>query len=135
MPSTNQVDKNMNPTGKGGFGDHPENRSDGGWNKEMVFSFQYRRFMNMPVKELESWLAKSKDTMTVVEHLAYKRVLAAKDSLPDVKELTDRTEGKAMQSIEHTGKDGDAIETATTVTFIPKQLPADYWKNDASNNV
>ena len=37
-----------NPTGKGGFGDHPENRNPGGWNPDFTFSYQYRRFLNMP---------------------------------------------------------------------------------------
>lgn len=132
MPATQQA--NNNPTGKGGFGDHPENRNPGGWKPEVTFSYQYKRFMNMPVKDFETWLDKSKDTMTVVEHLAYKRVLEAKNSLPDIKEITDRTEGKAAQNIQHTGKDGDPIETITSLTYMPKQLPDEYWKHGTSTD-
>ena len=42
-----------NPTGKGGFGDHPENRNPGGWRPEYTPSYQYRRFMNMDSDEGE----------------------------------------------------------------------------------
>lgn len=105
--STKQVEHGMkgkanNPDGKGGFGDNPQNRSDGGWKKEMVFSYQYRRFMNMSVEELRDYAKKSDKDRTVVEDLAYARVVAARKSLPDVKEITDRTEGKAPQSIDMT---------------------------------
>lgn len=88
-----------NPTGRGGFGDNPQNRNPGGWKKEMVFSYQYRRFMNMTTAELKEYSSKPDTERTVVEDLAYSRVIAAKKSLPDVKEITDRTEGKAPQTI------------------------------------
>lgn len=91
---------NYNPTGKGGFGDNPQNRGDGSWDKTKVFSYQYRRFMNMSVEELKEYAKLPEKDRTVVEDLAYKRVIAAQNSLKDVKEITDRTEGKPMQSIE-----------------------------------
>ena len=103
MKTTDQVSKKApNPTGKGGFGDNPQNRNPGGWKKEMVFSYQYKRFMNMTVDELRDYAKKSDKERTVVEDLAYSRVIAAKKSLPDVKEITDRTEGKAPQFIDLT---------------------------------
>jgi hypothetical protein len=105
MATTEQVDKPHpngelpNPSGKGGFGDNPQNRNPGGWKKEMVFSYQYRRFMNMTTAELKEYSSKPDTERTVVEDLAYSRVIAAKKSLPDVREITDRTEGKAPQFI------------------------------------
>lgn len=30
---------------------------------------------------------------------------------------------------EHTGKDGEPIETTTSLTYMPKQLPDDYYAN------
>lgn len=88
-----------NPTGKGGFGDNPQNRNPGGWKKENVLSYQYRRFMNMTVEELEEWSKTPKEKRTVVEDLAFNRIYEARKSLADVKEITDRTEGKAPQSL------------------------------------
>ncbi len=117
-PTTQQVDekgnKVPNPTGKGGFKDNPQNRNPGGWRKEVSFSYQYKRFMAMTSKELAEWAKTPADERTVVEDLAYARVVAAKKSLADVKEMTDRTEGKAPQSIDLTSK-GEKIVPATVV--------------------
>ena len=82
-----------------GFHTNPERRNPGGWRKEVSFSYQYKRFMAMTSKELAEWATTPSDKRTVVEDLAYARVVAAKKSLPDVKELTDRTEGNAPQMI------------------------------------
>ena len=89
-----------NPTGKGGFGDHPENRNPGGWKPEYTFSYQYRRFMNMTVEEFKAWkdLTADKDK-TMVEELAYVAVLKARSDIRDRQEITDRTEGKAPQTV------------------------------------
>lgn len=111
-PTTQQV---PNPTGKGGFKDNPQNRNPGGWKKEMVFSYQYRRFMNMTVEELREYSKKDDKERTVVEDLAYARVIAARKSLPDVKEITDRTEGKAPQSIDMTSN-GESINPYNALT-------------------
>ena len=55
--------------------------------------------MNMTTAELMSYGDKPTTERTVVEDLAYSRVIAAKKSLADVKEITDRTEGKPNQAI------------------------------------
>lgn len=109
-----------NPTGKGGFADHPENRNPGGWNKEMVFSYQYRRFMNMTMDELNDFRAKPDMERKVVEELAYRAVMRAKESLRDVQEITDRTEGKAPQYI---GLGDPADAKKALVEFIGLDTP------------
>ena len=89
-----------NPTGKGGFGDNPQNRNPGGWNKEYSISYQYNRFLHMGADEFMAFAAKVKKNpkeIKMAELLAYQRVVEARKSLPDMKEITDRTEGKAMQ--------------------------------------
>ena len=103
MGTTEQVDKKVpNPTGKGGFGDNPQNRNPGGWNKENTISYQYRRFLNMTPEELEEWAKTPKSERTVAMDLAYKRILEGRTSLADIKEITDRTEGKAVQLVDMT---------------------------------
>lgn len=91
-----------NPTGKGGFGDNPQNRNPGGWKKDETIPYQYNRLMRMSLEELEKWAKENRKTMTMAQAIAYKRLIAATDSLPDAKEVTDRTSGKAKETIEHT---------------------------------
>jgi len=98
---------NHNPAGRGGFGDHPENRSNGGWKREMVFSYQYKRFLSMSIEEFNEFEKLfPEDKRTVVEDLAYKTVQRAENSLRYVKEITNRTEGKAKQLIDNPIYDG-----------------------------
>lgn len=82
----------------------------------MVFSYQYRRFMNMSMDELTAWLSKPAKERYVVEELAYRAVQRAQTSLPDVKEITDRVEGKPAQAIDVTSG-GEPIKT-TLVEFV-----------------
>lgn len=105
-----------NPTGKGGFGERPEDISPGGWKKENTISYQYNRFMNMTPDQLIEWSKTPNSERTVAMDLAYNRVLAARKSLPDIKEITDRTEGKAPQSIDLTSQ-GNELKTAL-VEFV-----------------
>ena len=118
--TTNQAvkkDMNLNPTGKGGFGDNPQNQSPGGWKKENVFSYQYKRFMGMSTNEFKAFADVIKaGTCTMVERAAWFRVKDMHDSLSDVKEITDRTEGKAPQNIDMTSN-GETI-APLLVTFV-----------------
>ena len=99
----------LNPSGKGGFGERPQDISPGGWKKENVFSYQYHRFMNMTTNELSDYRLQPAGGHLVVEELAYNRVMAAKNSLADIKEITDRTEGKAAQSLDMTSNGKDMV--------------------------
>lgn len=88
-----------NYTGKGGFGDNPQNRSDGGWKKEESISYQYNKLMRLTPEELSAFKPE-----TVAQEIALKRITAARTAkgLNDTKEITDRTEGKAPQSLDVT---------------------------------
>ncbi len=89
------------------FADRPQDISPGGWKKENVFSYQFKRFMNMSQDEFREFAKTPTSKMTMAERLAYTRVLHADKSLPDFKEVADRTEGKAAQAVDITtnGKD------------------------------
>lgn len=96
-----------------GFNKHPENISPGGWKKENTISYQYNRFMHMKEHELQQTVANEKQekTWTVAMDIAFRRVVAAQKSLADVKEITDRTEGKSPQAIDLTSSDGSMTPT------------------------
>jgi len=87
----------LNPTGKGGFQERPEDRASGRWKKEDSISYNYHYYMAMGNVEFDDTTPE-----TMAQTIAYNRIKDAKDSLNDVKEITDRTEGKAQQSIDMT---------------------------------
>lgn len=114
MSTTKQV---PNPTGKGGFADNPQNRSDGGWRKEDSIGYQYRMLQRLTIEELEKWIDEHpKSIRTVAQDLAYKALIKAQKELPYLKEVTDRSEGKAPQSMDITSG-GEPIKGAL-VEFI-----------------
>lgn len=88
----------LNPEGKGGFGDNPQNRSDGRWSKDNSFSYWMNFFKSKTVKEFKEYeKVKPEDERTVAESLAYARVAKSRNDLQEFKEVADRTEGKSMQ--------------------------------------
>jgi hypothetical protein len=112
--ATPPKDMNRNPEGKGGFADNPQNRNPGGWDKTQSISYQYNRLMRMNPAELEAFVPE-----TVAQEIALVRLQAARDikfGLPDTKEITDRVEGKAPQSIDVT-TGGDKLNVAL-VEFV-----------------
>lgn len=122
--TSNQDNMNRNPTGKGGFGERPEdiNRS-GTWNPRMTFSFQYRRFMNMTVEEFKDWYQKtSEKDKTMVEESAYNAVLKARSDLKNRQEITDRTEGKSKMSTDITSN-GETINKVLVEFINGKENP------------
>lgn len=113
---------NANPTGHGGLGDHPENRSSGKWNKENSISYQYKKFLSMPITEFTRYLAQEKDGMTMTEKLAYYRIKATETSLRDMKEITDRTEGRVTQAAETDDQSGRPIITGFVLPSLPETV-------------
>jgi hypothetical protein len=92
-----------NPTGKGGFGDNPQNRNTSGhWDSTMSISYQYKRFLKMTSSELKAYSETPDSERTVAMDIAYSQVIKSRNSLNHAKEITDRTEGRAPQSIDMT---------------------------------
>lgn len=102
-----------------GFNKHPENRSNGHWKAENTISYQYRRFLNMSPEQLRAFANTPESERTVAMDIAYAQVLASRKSLPHTKEITDRTEGKAAQSIDVTSN-GETLGATITFAEIPK---------------
>lgn len=124
--TTKQVDYNMNPTGKGGFGDNPQNRSDGRWKKENSISYNYNLFLAMSEDEFAEFTP-----ITKAQKIAYQRIKAAEKSLLDVKEITDRTEGKAPQSVDVTTKGESVNPMAGLTTEELRKLASDNSRDKA----
>ena len=95
---------NPNPSPETRFGGSKANKqSPGGWKKEDSISYQYEKLMRMTETGIDKWVKKD-GKKTIAQILAYKAIKRAHRSLPDLKEITDRTEGKALQSMDHTTK-------------------------------
>ena len=60
LETTEQVKIIPNPTGKGGFGEHPENINAGGRPVNSLKSYQARKLANMSDEEKEQWLQEHK---------------------------------------------------------------------------
>ena len=95
----------LNPEGKGGFQERPEDISRTGRPKNAEsFSYWYRVFKDMTVKELKNWQNNnSEETRTVASDLAFTRIINAKKDLKEYQEIADRSEGKAVQTMKHEG--------------------------------
>ena len=98
-PKTGKITGGTPPAG---FNKHPENRSNGHWKPENTISYQYRRFLNMTPVQLTQWSQTPSNERTVAMDIAYSQVIKGSKSLPHTKEITDRTEGRAAQSVDVT---------------------------------
>ncbi len=94
-----------NPTGKGGFGDNPKNINiSGRWKKEDSISYNYNKLLRMTADEIRDWMLENPEGQrTMAQNIAISAILRARDDLDYTKEVTDRTEGKAPQTMIHEG--------------------------------
>ena len=90
--TTNQVRTPPNPTGKGGFGDHPENISPGGWSKENSYSYWQNYFKNLTSREFQVFPTNNPN-MTMAAVGAYARVAKSITDRQEFEGVANRTEG------------------------------------------
>ena len=107
VKSTEQVKrKRGNPTGKGGFRDHPELINPGGRPKNQEsFSYWMNFFKQLNTKSFLSW-EKDNPNHTMAASLAYARVFKSRSDLREFQEVANRTEGMPRQSIDVGNTDG-----------------------------
>ncbi len=91
-----------NPTGKGGFGDNPQNKASGRWKKEESISYNINKFMRLVESEFEDY--PKNNNMTIAEKIAWERLSKARELLTEAVFVTDRTEGKPKESVEFSGE-------------------------------
>jgi hypothetical protein len=92
---------NHNPTGKGGFKDHPENSIRGLWDSRHSFKYWMQKFKTMTVGEFRDYEDNHpEDKRTVAESLAYARVHNARSDAADFDRVANRTEGMPTQPVD-----------------------------------
>jgi len=115
MPKEGDIN---NPEGKGGFADNPQNRANGRWSKETSISYWYNHLIRLDLSNFKDF---KPDTMA--QDLAHKAVIEAQAELNYLKEITDRTEGRANQQTDITSG-GEAIKQ------VPSTIQIEIIKND-----
>jgi len=98
--------KVKNPEGKGGFGDNPQNRASGRWSKDTSISYWYNYLIRLDINEFDAFNPETK-----AQQLAYNALKESESDLPYLKEVTDRTEGKAMQQTDVTSNGQTLTQT------------------------
>lgn len=100
---TTQQDMNRNPTGKGGFQDHPELINPGGRPKnQQSFTFWMHYFKDMSVEDFLDYEKTNPESKRfVAESIAYARVFKARTDIAEFKEVANRTEGMPKQILQH----------------------------------
>lgn len=114
MPKPGSVN---NPEGKGGFNENPQNRNPGGWSKETSIPYLQNKFGRMEFEEFEKYNPK-----TPFEKAAYESIKESWANLGYLKEVTDRTSGKAEVSIDHTTR-GQSINSRPVINFTNGNKP------------
>lgn len=108
-PTTNQ-DKNNNPTGKGGFADNPQNRSDGSWKKEDTPRYKIEKMMTMTESELSA-IVKDKDASYFERTIA---VAISEKQWKTIREMIHEVYGTPKQSVDLTSG-GEKIKTVVEI--------------------
>lgn len=107
-----------NPTGKGGFKEHPENARPELLKTKGSFKWNLNRFKLMTTKQLAEQRDQV-DSMNAAELKAYKLILQMlkndERSFDVFKDIADRTEGKARMSLDTTID--AAVQPIINVTF------------------
>lgn len=101
MPGGPPLGTINNPLGKGGFQERPDDIAKGGhWGADTSISYQYNVLIRLSVNDFMKWIEEHpKDQRTLAQEMAYNAVVKARDDLSYLKEVTDRTEGKAPQTV------------------------------------
>jgi len=117
---TSEQVKVPNPTGKGGFQDHPELRNSGGRPKNQEsFAYWINFFKNLKVKKFLEYETKKPDNKRfVAESIAYARVAAARTDLKEFKEIANRTEGMPKQSLDLQGN----LNVSNVINKLNKEI-------------
>lgn len=74
--------KGNNPTGKGGFGDNPQNRNPGGWKKEDTPRAKLEKIMNeLTIEDLRNFKSRSEAERKLGDDIVAGMVWAARNAI------------------------------------------------------
>ncbi len=118
--------KNNNPTGAGGFGDHPENINREGTIKTPLYWIRHHGQKSS--EEVHEALKRPAKEMTMFEEIGLRSLAGARGNLQERKDVINRVDGMPKQSVE-LGGDADnpvIVDIKTTLERIygaPREMP------------
>lgn len=127
--TTQPVRPAPNPTGKGGFGDHPENANPGGRPKNNErYGYWLDYFKNINEDEFRAYPDENKGTMSMACIAAYARISGTVKHLDEFKEVANRTEGQPKQTVEVEG--GFFSENKMIIELVEDKNPPPLKEED-----
>lgn len=113
------VSGKLNPSGKGGFQDRPEDR--GSWTKDTSPTRWIREFSKLTAEEFAE---KAKDpSLTMVQKIAVRHIINAAKDPKVASDFIDRLDGKPRQS------------TDVSVTgYEPPHITLEFFDDNSTNN-
>lgn len=115
--TSKQVKKAPNPTGKGGFGDNPQNRSSGAWKKADTPRFKLEQMMKLPEPELKK-LAKDTNAPLFERKIA---IALAKGDWKEIREMIHEVYGRPQESVDVTSS-GEKVSSVSVNEIVTKIL-------------
>lgn len=115
--TTKQVKTVPNPTGKGGFADHPENRNDRGLIKTPTYWINH--YGEMTAQEVVDRLKEEKGEKTMFEEIALATLVGARTNSNERKDLINRVDGMPKQSTDLTTQ-GEKISGVVVLPELNK---------------
>ena len=125
--TTDQVRTPPNPTGKGGFGDNPENRNPGGWKKDATARYKLEQIIQMSDEELQG-LIDNEEAAAFDKRLAH----AVKNGQwRELEGMINQVYGKPKESVDLTTK-GKSLNPYSNLST--EELRKLAGKNDTSRS-
>ena len=118
----------LNPTGKGGFGDNPQNRSNGSWKKTDTARYKLEKMMELTKTEIDSLI--SDDQRPLFEQKLAESIANAKWSV--IKDMIEQVYGKSNDSnIQPNNESNPPIIRG----FVLPMAPEDFLDDDGRQKV
>lgn len=112
VETTDQVkSKAPNPTGKGGFGDNPQNRNPGGWKKEDTARYKLEQIIKMNDEEIQDY-QNNESTPTFEKRMAK---AVEEGRWKDIEGMINQIYGKPQESVDVTTQ-GESVNPYASLT-------------------
>lgn len=111
MATTDQDKHIPNPSGKGGFGDNPQNRNPGGWKKDETARYKLEQILKFTDEEHTAFQSQP-DTPTFEKRLS---IAVQEGRWKELDGMINQVYGKPKESVELSNPDGTMTPTVRII--------------------